>query len=160
MKEIVLWQQWEQMCCLSSCALYKHTGRCGASCAFVYILTSGPSRYQACLGPSVLKVHEESEREEGSWQLQDNVVAIIASHHFRVCWLFPQGNSLYLLMGMCAHVWELCTGGAKSPKQTVYSPQAAALPALLFNRETQSWAFFIWSLCGRNQCGLEDRAGE
>lgn len=53
---------------------------------------------------------------------------------------------------------ELYATDAKPPNQNVYSPSAAALPALVFNRETQSWAFSIWSLCGRNWCGLEDRA--
>lgn len=32
--------------------------------------------------------------------------------------------------------------------------------SLLFNQDTQSWAFSSWSLCGTNQCGLGDRAPE
>lgn len=50
--------------------------------------------------------------------------------------------------------------GCQKAKPECLQSLAAALPAFLFNQETQSGAFFIWSLGGRNQHGLEDRAGD
>lgn len=50
--------------------------------------------------------------------------------------------------------------GCQKAKPECLQSLAAALPAFLFNQETQSGAFFIWSLGGRNQHGLEDGAGD
>jgi len=91
------------------------------------------------------------------------MVAIIVGHHFRVFWLFPQGNILYLLMGVCAHarVWESWI--LQMPKtQTRMFTVPRLQPCLLCClTRTPKASFSIWkSLCGRNQRGLEDRAGE
>lgn len=159
------------MCSIGSCVLYKHTQSCRPNWAFVYIdvrlrraeaPNSEPGFGHLCW-KCMRRVRGRREGRKGLLQLQDDMVAITVGHHFRVFWLFPKGNSPDLLMGVrahaAAHVWESCVLHMPETWTRTF-PSLGSSPACSWlNQETQSWALSIWSLCGRNRCGLGARAG-
>ena len=111
MKEIVLWQQWEQMCCIGSCVLCKHTQCCGPKRALIYINVqlrrvevpnTTPGFGHLC-SKCMRNVKGKEGEGKGSLQFQHDMVTIIAGNCFGAFWLFPQGSGLYLLVGVCAH---------------------------------------------------------
>lgn len=111
MKEIVLWKQWEQMCCIGSCVLCKHTQYGGPKRELIYIamqlgrveVPKSKPEFDHLCSEHTRNAKGKEGRRKGLFQLQHDMVTVIAGPCLRIFWLFPQGNSLYLSVGGCAH---------------------------------------------------------
>lgn len=149
MKEIVLW---EQMCCISSCVLSKHTNT-GVHRSTVPKTTPGFGQ----LGSECVRtVKGRRRRRKGLSQLG-------CTNSRSPLWSFLAApwRAQPIFINGAVHTLEhgeeraVCCGCQNPQLEWCQSLGCS----LLLNQDSQSWTFSSWSLCGTNQCGLGDRAG-
>lgn len=143
------------MCCISSCVLCKQTNT-GLHWSAEW------KSLKPCLGLAIW-----AQRAWGEWKGGGGGKV----HHSFGC-----NNSRSPLRSFLAVPWReqpvFINGGVHTPEHReeraarcgCQKPQLERCQSLgcslLFNQDTQSWAFSSWSLCGTNHCGLGDRASE